>query len=417
MIKFLHMADVHLDTVFQNRDARLRSLLRDAVRETFQAGVDLALASGCQAMLIGGDLFDNQTLSFVTEKFLLSEMQRLALGDVQVFYATGNHDPSGDIYRARKIRWPANVHIFAQRTPEVVPLINKEGLLLAMIAGAGHETPREGENIASLFPEVSREDVPHLALLHALVTESSTENEHERYAPCTLQDLKEKGYHYWALGHVHRRSVFSENPYIVYPGNLVGRNPRETGSKGAYLVEIDDFGHVKLDFHALAPLSWLNLTIDNLTTADNFAKLEQLIVAAVTKEIRENQVVGKVFLRLKLSGLCPLYRELGEAENLLALEESLQALLSVEYLELKQEGLIPPLYAEEYKQGPHILSELLALLDSVETDDNLLQRLSPEILAGLSGNAGTKERIEYLRFLLKDLDYEAVARLVEVDGQ
>ncbi|MDD4146623.1 MAG: metallophosphoesterase, partial [Clostridia bacterium] len=74
MIRFLHLADVHLDTVFQNRDRQRRALLREAVREAFRAGVDLALSSGCHAFLIGGDLFDNQTLSFTTEKFLLTEM-------------------------------------------------------------------------------------------------------------------------------------------------------------------------------------------------------------------------------------------------------------------------------------------------------------------------------------------------------
>lgn len=53
---FLHMADVHLDTPFQNRDPRIRALLRDVVRQAFENGVKLALAKKVHAVLIAGDL-------------------------------------------------------------------------------------------------------------------------------------------------------------------------------------------------------------------------------------------------------------------------------------------------------------------------------------------------------------------------
>jgi exonuclease SbcD len=415
MIKFLHMADVHLDTVFQNRDPKMRASLREAGREAFRAAVDLALSSGCHALLIGGDLFDNQTLSFMTEKFLLTEMQRLAQGEVQVFYATGNHDPSRSKYRVKQIRWPDNVHVFAHRTPESYPLFNSEGQTIAMIVGAGHEDARENENLASFFPQVQNCDVPSIALLHALVTGSSGEVEHERYAPCTLLDLKEKGYIYWALGHVHKRGILSENPYVVYPGNLMGRNPRENGTKGAYLVEIDNDSQVKIDFYPLAPLSWYELTINNLTEADNLEKLEQLIVSTV-KEQLENKIKGeKVFLRLKLIGPCPLYRELADAENLAILAENLTAFLSLEYLELNEEGLLPPLRLDGYRHEPHVLSELLNLLTLLASDETKLLQLAPEELAGCPKKVEPSEKIAYLHTLLQGLDYEAVARLVEVE--
>ncbi|MDD2211671.1 MAG: DNA repair exonuclease [Clostridia bacterium] len=414
MIRFLHLADVHLDTVFQNRDRQRRALLREAVREAFRAGVDLALSSGCHAFLIGGDLFDNQTLSFTTEKFLLTEMERLAQGQIQVFYAAGNHDPSGGKDRVKQICWPDNVHIFAKGLPESYPLLNRTGQTIAMIVGAGHEGSRESKNLASLFPRAQKHDVPYIALLHTLVTGSSGDLEHERYAPCTLPDLKGKGYSYWALGHVHKREVLSENPYIVYPGNLMGRNPRETGLKGAYLVEIDDDRQVRMEFYPLAPLCWYDLTVNNLAEADHLEKLEQLIVSTVEEQL-ENKRERKMMLRLKLAGPCPLYRELAAAENLAILEENLANLLSLEYLELNQEGLLPPLHLERYKQGPHVLSELLALLASLESDETTLLQLAPEQLAGCHRNAEPKEKIEYLRTLLQGLDDEAVARLVEVE--
>jgi len=54
---------------------------------------------------------------------------------------------------------------------------------------------------------------------------------HENYAPCAIEDLTNKGYDYWALGHVHQASVLHEKPHVVFPGNLQGRHARETGTK------------------------------------------------------------------------------------------------------------------------------------------------------------------------------------------
>ena len=47
---------------------------------------------------------------------------------------------------------------------------------------------------------------------------------HDRYAPCTIDHLRSKEYQYWALGHIHMRQSFCENPPIVFPGNLQGRH-------------------------------------------------------------------------------------------------------------------------------------------------------------------------------------------------
>ena len=63
---------------------------------------------------------------------------------------------------------------------------------------------------------------------------------HDPYAPTRLDVLRSKGHDYWALGHVHEREVLCRNPWVVFPGNLQGRHARETGAKGATLVEVDD---------------------------------------------------------------------------------------------------------------------------------------------------------------------------------
>lgn len=76
-----------------------------------------------------------------------------------------------------------------------------------------------------------------------------------------MSDLAAKGYSYWALGHVHQPDIVSENPWIVYPGNIQGRHARELGAKGCYLVTVDD----ALD---VAECRWTDLDVARWSIVD-----------------------------------------------------------------------------------------------------------------------------------------------------
>src|SRR3546814_6128260 len=79
---------------------------------------------------------------------------------------------------------------------------------------------------------------------------------HANYAPCSLDELHAKGYQYWALGHVHEYSIWRGDSVVVFPGNLQGRNIRETGPRGAVLVECDDLGNIAVERALVDVLRW-----------------------------------------------------------------------------------------------------------------------------------------------------------------
>lgn len=85
MFRFLHLADVHLDTTFLCRTAALRSRLRDALREAVKRAVDCAIEEDVHAVLVAGDLFDNERLSFATEQFLSEQLSRLHHSQIPCF--------------------------------------------------------------------------------------------------------------------------------------------------------------------------------------------------------------------------------------------------------------------------------------------------------------------------------------------
>lgn len=413
-LRFVHMADVHLDTPFKSSNPELRKLLRDSIRQAFKYAVDLALSSKVHALLIGGDLFDNDTLSFATEKFLLQQFYRLKQYGIDVFYSPGNHDPYGSDYGIGRVTWPDNVHIFGSCSPISYAIADGSGRNTAAIVGAGHQGKREARNLVKEFPK-AKEGIPHIGLVHTLVSGSLGSERHDRYAPCSTSDLTEKGYAYWALGHVHSRAVVLEEPLAIYPGNLVGRNAAEDGVKGVYLVEINDGQEVNAVFHGLSPVCWQTIYIDSLDGILNFDTLEQKVCACVEKELENRVVQGQILLRIHLKGPCPLYRELKKDENIEALEENLKVSLDIDFLELLTDGVTRPVELLSYRGQPTILGSTLDILSRLLEDDEFLLDFIPEAMAGCEASACRDEKIKYVRSLLDGLDYEAAARLLKED--
>jgi DNA repair exonuclease SbcCD nuclease subunit len=74
-----------------------------------------------------------------------------------------------------------------------------------------------------------------------------------------MDALISKGYDYWALGHVHQREILSENPMIVFPGNIQGRHIRESGDKGCMLVTVED--SVNAEFRSLDVIRWETIRV------------------------------------------------------------------------------------------------------------------------------------------------------------
>ena len=104
-----------------------------------------------------------------------------------------------------------------------------------------------------------REGWLNIGLLH---TSLDGARGHDPYAPCTVQDLARFGYDYWALGHIHAAEIVARDPWVVYPGNVQGRSPRETGPKGAMRVTVEDGRIVSVEPFALDAARWAHERVD-----------------------------------------------------------------------------------------------------------------------------------------------------------
>ncbi len=415
MFRFLHLADVHLDTTFHCRSEALRKQLRDALRRAFERAVDTAIAEAVHAVLIAGDLFDNERLSFETEGFLLGQLHRLDKAGIPCFYVTGNHDPSGKPPRGGKMAWPASFHLLGKPKPTAHVVRDASGQPLACIVGAGHETSTEADNLAASFPAADG-SVPHVGLLHTQVTSADGAASHDRYAPCSIKDLQGKGYAYWALGHIHKRQRVVADPEAWYPGNIQGRHPRETGAKGGLLVTIDTGGYVKTEFRSFAPIQWVEMVLDNLQDLHTVEHIRRRIAADFSVCASED-VAEAWMLRVRLEGRTPLAQELRDDEQRQELEKIIRSELDdVLDVDLKTDRVAPAIDLDRHRGEPHLLGSVLDLLDRVSKGREKLSDLVPADDFARKFNS-EKEREAYLRSLLQDLDAEAAYRLVREGGE
>lgn len=231
MPKFLHAADIHLDSPMRglpDYPGAPTGRVRCATRRALETMVDLALGEAVDLVLIAGDLYDGDWRDHKTGLFFAAQMTRLREADIKVVVAKGNHDAASLI--TRNLKLPDNVIELPVDHADTVTLDD----LGVAVHGRGFAERHVQENVVSRYP-AARPDLYNIGMLHT----SAGRAGHDNYAPCSLQDLLPLGYQYWALGHIHRREVLSEDPWVCFPGNLQGRHIRETGPKGCLLVTVE----------------------------------------------------------------------------------------------------------------------------------------------------------------------------------
>lgn len=260
MIKILHTADLHLDSPLKSlalKDERLRDQVQIATRTTLNRLVQYCIDESVSALLIAGDLFDGKERSAKTAAFLISALEQLREAGISVFYVKGNHDAENPVAGAFEL--PANVHVFDGRGGKV-QLAEKN----IWIHGVSF---RDKHALESLLPKY---DPPvagavNIGMMHTSLSGASG---HDPYAPCTVKELIGHGYDYWALGHVHKREVYSSTPWIVMPGIPQGRDIGEAGPKSATLLKVDG-SSIGVEEVPLAPVEFRVSCCDVSNVADD----------------------------------------------------------------------------------------------------------------------------------------------------
>ncbi len=303
MFTFLHAADIHLDSPLKGleeyQDAPLEQI-RLAARRAFDNLVQLALDEQVAFVLLAGDLYDGDWKDYNTGIYFVSRMGFLREAGIPVIMVSGNHDASSQITRSLKL--PDNVTLFQHRKAETHLLDHYD----VAIHGQSFSARSVTDDLVRDFPQAD----PALFNIGLLHTSLNGRAGHEPYAPCTLDALKSKGYHYWALGHIHQREEICRDPWVVYPGNIQGRHIRETGPKGCTLVSVDEGRVMTVEPRELDVLRWAVCRVDP-AGCDSLESLSDLVRDRFEEE-RAKTDGRPLAVRLIVDGITPLHGQLHE---------------------------------------------------------------------------------------------------------
>src|SRR5665647_697938 len=134
--RFMHAADLHLDSPFVGT-AALPQGVRESLRQsTFSAlanMVQLAIQQKVDFLVISGDVYDLADRSLRAQIRFQKAMQRLSASGIAIYIVDGNHDPEDGL--SAKLNWPVGVHFFAAQEVEVLPVVIENKGAIAEIYG------------------------------------------------------------------------------------------------------------------------------------------------------------------------------------------------------------------------------------------------------------------------------------------
>lgn len=418
-MKFIHCADIHLDSPLrglENYEGAPVEAIRGATRKAFENLIGRCLGEGVDFLLICGDLFDGEWRDFNTGLHFRAQMARLREAGIAVYVIRGNHDAASRF--SKNLSLPENVHSFPSDRPATF-IDAERGVAFH---GQSFATPAVSDNLAAAYPE-PRPGFFNVGLLHTSVNGRPG---HAPYAPCGLADLSAKGYDYWALGHVHKREILSETPWIVFPGNLQGRHIRETGAKGFTLVEVRD-GEVESVRHcSVDVVRWAEIVV-NTAGAESIFEIASRSREAVARAVADAE--GRLLAaRLAVEGRCPAHNAIAAGPAHLQAEvRGAAADVGVDAVWIANVRIAtaPMVDLEAVRARDDALGELLRLIRALGAEEAEREALGREfddfigrLPAEIRDQAGTlvPRSPEAWEALLEEIEGTLVPRLLDADG-
>lgn len=254
MVKLLLFADLHLDTPFTWAPPDVARRRRQALRDTLDAIVDLAVGAEVDAVCCGGDLYEHDREAPDTAAVIRNAFERLA--PVPVLVAPGNHDWLGPRSIYARNEWSPNVMIFSE--DRLQPYELTPGF---KIWGAAHLRPAGTRGFLRDFAVERGTSDFDLALFHGTLRSGLPFEDRGKqpHAPFDVEEIPASGLDHALVGHFHTPA---DGEWHTYPGNPDPLTFGETGDRGAVILTIDDAGEVSRTRHSVARTEVSDVSVD-----------------------------------------------------------------------------------------------------------------------------------------------------------
>ena len=274
-MKFLHMADMHFDSPFSNLSQidTLGDLKRLEQRKAFKKIIEYIKENSIEYFFIAGDLYENQYIKQSTIDYINNLFKEIP--ETKIFISPGNHDPYLKNSYYNTYKWNDNVKIFNSK----IEKIETED---ANIYGYGFDDFYCSNCGLNDFKLENNEKL-NILVIHASL--DGGWDDERVYNPISSKLLKEKGFDYIALGHIHKLDYNTyEKQIIVYPGSPVALGFDEIGEHGVIEGNLDK-NKIELKFIKIDDEEFIRKEL-NIT---EISSKEELIEKINNLKIEKNQ--------------------------------------------------------------------------------------------------------------------------------
>ena len=272
-VRFLHVADFHLGAPVRGLEAlsdEWAARLQTAIPEAYDRVIDAALTRDVDFVIIAGDVFDSSSASYCDYLHFFEGLDKLHAAGIPVYLVAGNHDPYTSW--ARNIgRLSESAHLLGVGVP-TFKLFERDGEPLCLIGGRSYyaqawplgEGVADGITRANAVGALSEEhpnaaEAPFaIGVIHTGLDVDASK------AAVDEETLLAQDIDYWACGHLHRHLVrpADDDPRIVFPGCVQGRDIKESGERGCYVVDLEEGMSPRLEFVPTASVAFHSLDVD-----------------------------------------------------------------------------------------------------------------------------------------------------------
>lgn len=216
-MKFVHIADVHLDAPFTTISGipELMQKRKLEQKEILKRIIDFIKENCVDNLFISGDLYEQENVKLSTIEYCNNLFKEIP--NTKIWIAPGNHDPYIKNSYYQNFNWNENVIIFKNK----IEIYEESDM---NIYGYGFSDFYEKETVIKNI-ELKDKNKINILIIHGELDNNNP------YNPMSTKELKDIGFDYIALGHIHNTN-FDKKSKLIYPGSTMCLGFDEIGMHG-----------------------------------------------------------------------------------------------------------------------------------------------------------------------------------------
>lgn len=323
-MKFVHLADLHLDSKFgslaqiEGMAEKRRLEQRDAIKEV----IEYIKLNNIELFIIAGDLYEQNYIRKSSIEYINSLFKEIP--NAQIVIAPGNHDPYIKNSFYNTYNWAPNVHIFKGE-------IEKFDFKDIHIYGFGFIDFYCKESKLEKIKIEEPNDI-NILVVHGTLDAAKDYTNNRDYNPIKKEIIQKLGFDYVALGHVHKPLYKIEpNQKICYSGSCLSLGFDELGQHGILVGNIDK-DNVEIQFKPIDKREFQEIKIDISEMISNEDIIEKLRgLELVEENFYKIVLTGKRFFTIDIDEII----KLNERKNIIKIKDFTAVGVDIEELKTR----------------------------------------------------------------------------------